>query len=200
MPASPGKPSGLVLRCAGVGGSSLPRLGPTVPYWLLLVAALAAGGTATLLLTESARAAGLTLLVSAAALQVTRRSARRVRDRRAEFGGRLLERVLDASVLLPLAWVARSTDALVALLALVGLGAAFVAAYERARATSLGFRVHQAAWYRILLSAVLAVGLLGGWLEGALWTFAALALGASIVRARDVARQHARDVAGRAAA
>jgi len=77
------------------------------------------------------------------AVLAARAGAQAERDRRAAFAARILDRVHDASVLAPLAWVARSTDGRIGILALVGLGAAFVAAYERARGAALGFTVRE---------------------------------------------------------
>ena len=53
----------------------------------------------------------------------------------------LLDRALEACVLAPVAWVSRDGSPRVAVLALVGLGASYLASYERARGESLGFRV-----------------------------------------------------------
>jgi hypothetical protein len=172
-----------------VEGPARTGAGGRAYLWLFAMTA-ASGGTAALILTGHPRPAALTTVGAAVALLAGRAAARRGRHRRAIFSARVLDRVHDGSVLAPLAWVARDADVRLALAALVGLGAAFVAAYERARGASLGFRIREPAGYRALLSAVLVMGLLGDWIEEALWAFSAVAVSAAVVRARSVARQH----------
>jgi glycyl-tRNA synthetase len=99
------------------------------------------------------------------------------------------QRIFDAGVLAPLAWVARHGDERVAALALFGLGAAFLASYERARGQSLGYRGSEGVGYRAVRVAILAAALLTGRLEPLLWVFLALTVAAAAVRAWNVALQ-----------
>jgi CDP-diacylglycerol--glycerol-3-phosphate 3-phosphatidyltransferase/archaetidylinositol phosphate synthase len=104
----------------------------------------------------------------------------------------VLDRVFDASILAPLAWVWRSHSIEVSILALVGLGASFLASYERARGRSLGYPGNETVGYRGVRTAILVLGLLTGWIEGSLWAFAVLTVTASGVRALNVARRERR--------
>ena len=108
---------------------------------------------------------------------------------RLAFAGHLLDRAFEGAVLAPVAWVARHGSDRISVLALVGLGASYLASYERARGESLGYRQSEGAGYRILRLALLVFGLLTGWIEASLWAFAAVTVGASAVRAANVWRQ-----------
>ena len=161
-----------------------------VPFAWLALSVAAGGGSAALILTGRSRWAGLTTIIGVFALLQTQATARVERKRRAVLAAWIVDRVHDASVLAPLAWVARGEDDRVAVLAIAALGAAFVAAYERARGGSLGFRVREPRTYRAVLSLILAVGLLGNWIQGALWAFAILTAGAAVARAWTVWGQY----------
>ncbi|HJP67092.1 MAG TPA: hypothetical protein VKA30_12400 [Actinomycetota bacterium] len=112
--------------------------------------------------------------------------------RRSAFAERLLDRLFDACVLAALAWISRATDPAVSMLALAGLGASYVAAYERARGEGLGFRGFEAMAYRAVRQALLVVALLTGWLELFLGVFLAVTALAAAVRASNVAAQERR--------
>jgi hypothetical protein len=189
-----------VVRSGHMGGPSMPPP-PTrgvrqVPLGWLALAVAAAGGSAALILTGSPRWAGLTIIIGVLVLLQTQATARMQRKRRAVLAAWIVDRVHDASVLAPLAWVARGEDDRIAVLAIVALGTAFVAAYERARGASLGFRVREPGGYRAVLSLILGVGLLGGWIQGALWGFVAVTAAAGAVRAWTVWGQYRRVHAG----
>jgi hypothetical protein len=101
----------------------------------------------------------------------------------------VLDRVLDASVLAPLAWIARVDDPRVAALALFGLGASFVASYERARGRSLRFPGSERVEYLAVRDGALVLALLTGAVEPFLWIFAAVAGAAVAVRWWNVRRR-----------
>ena len=159
---------------------------------LLGGAAAACGGTAALVLTGHRTAAGLIALVAAVLLLAGTVKARAGRRRALLFAELVLDRIFDASILAPLAWVLRSLSVRVSILALIGLGASFVASYERARGRSLGYAGTETVGYRGLRAAILVLALLAGWIESALWAFVALTLSASAIRALNVARQERR--------
>lgn len=174
---------------------------------LLVLAASAAlsAGTAALILTRHRLLATIPALGASAALLVAAFGARaegvdwmdpasRVEPtRHAErFADGTLDRVFDACVLVPLAWVTRSGSNVDAFLALVGLGASYVASYERARGEALGYRGTENLAYRATRYATLVFGLLTGWLEAALWAFVVLTVAAAAVRAWNVAAQERR--------
>ena len=81
---------------------------------------------------------------------------------------------------------------LVAFLALVALGASYLASYERAKGESLGYRGSEGLGYRSARLALLVLALLTGWIQGALWAFVILTVAASAVRGWNVARQERR--------
>jgi hypothetical protein len=158
---------------------------------VLGVAAATSGVTATLILTGhrviaglAGAVAGLGLLAGEATL-----GPGYVRPR---LAARLLDRVVDACVLVPLAWTSRSADGHLSLLALAGLSAAYVAAYERAKGESLGYRGSEGIGYRGTRVAILVFGLLTGWLEASLLAFLGLSTSAAAVRVVNVARQDRR--------
>jgi phosphatidylglycerophosphate synthase len=158
------------------------------------------GAAATLILRGHRLAAGLAALVALATIVLGSQAASLGRNRRGAFAALILDRVYDGCLLAPLAWVSRSTFERVAVLALVGLGASFLASYERARGLGLGYAGAEALSYREIRMALLALGLLTGWVELSLWLFLVLTATASAARAIGVARQTRRGatVGGRA--
>jgi hypothetical protein len=160
-----------------------------------LVAALASGATALLILRGSRLAAGGAATLGAAVLLV---GLPRPRDRLGVFAGHLLDLLFEGCVLVPLVWAERFSDPRVSVLALVGVGTALVATYERAKGRGLGYRTVEGWPYRAASEGLLVLGLLTGWLEAALWAFVALTAAAGGVRAYNVARQerHRKAAAG----
>jgi hypothetical protein len=114
--------------------------------------------------------------------------------RRARFAYLVLDLGFDTSVLAPLAWIARLPSTRVAVLALVGLGASYVASYERARGKALGYVGSEGFVYRALRVFILALGLLTGWVEATLWAFVVLTVLAAALRAWSVAQQQRRSL------
>jgi hypothetical protein len=157
------------------------------------------GLTAALLLTHHRVLAGLCALVSAVSLLA---GTVRARDAaplgglpgRARFTERVLDVVFDASVLVPLAWVMRSGSTEDAVLAMVGLGFSYLAAYQRARGEALGYVGAEVLSYRLTREGLLVFGLLTGWFVWTLWAFTVLTAAAAMVRAWNIVVQerHAR--------
>jgi hypothetical protein len=160
---------------------------------VLGVAAAASGGTAALILTGHKVIAGLAGAVAGLGL-LAGHPALGPGYVRPRLAARLLDRVVDACVLVPLAWTSRSADSRLSLLALAGLSTAYVAAYERARGESLGYRGSEGPGYRGTRVAILVFGLVTGWLEASLLAFLALSTSAAAVRVVNVARQDRRTV------
>jgi hypothetical protein len=176
--------------------SSRPGRPPTPRRALLgLLAALASGATALLILRDQRLAAGAAAAVAAATLLF---ALPRPRDRMGIFAGHLLDLLFEGCVLVPLVWAERFASPRVAVLALVGVGTALVATYERAKGRGLGYRTVEGWPYRAACEGLLVLGLLTGWLEAALWGFVVLTGAAAAVRAYNVARQerHRKAVAG----
>jgi|GEM_PF-863781 hypothetical protein len=166
-----------------------PNALATPPLPLLGVSVAASGLAATLVLTHHRIPGGVAAAIAGLALLLGTVRARRAGEPAALFGERVVDRIFDAGVLAPLAWVARHGDERVAALALFGLGAAFLASYERARGQSLGYRGSEGVGYRAVRVAILAAALLTGRLEPLLWVFLALTVAAAAVRAWNVALQ-----------
>jgi CDP-diacylglycerol--glycerol-3-phosphate 3-phosphatidyltransferase len=162
----------------------------------LVVAAAGIAGAAVAIITGRGWQGGLLALVAAVALNslagpAARRRALPNAGRRI-VAQQLADRVFDGVILAAIAWVRRADDPRVSALALVALGASFLASYERARAQSLGYRGDESAPYRWVREALIGLGLLTGWVEPVLWVFAALAGAASVVRARNVVQRERR--------
>jgi hypothetical protein len=152
------------------------------------VSAAASVGAGGLLLAGYRLAAGGAALVAFLGLLLA--EAGRIRKQsRARLVGLLVDRIYEFCLLVPLAWVARTAEPRLAMLSLAGLGASYLAAYQRARGAALGYRTREAPAYRAARMGLLVVGLLTGWIEAGLWVFALLTAAASVVRAANVARQ-----------
>jgi hypothetical protein len=76
-----------------------------------------------------------------------------------------------------------------AVLALVGLGASYLASYQRARGEALGYVGSESLSYRLSREGLLVLGLLTGWIAASLWAFTALTLAAAAVRAWNIVLQ-----------
>ncbi len=162
------------------------------PVVSLAAGAGALGAAAWLILAGHRLLAGVAALVAAVATLGPTGDRATARRPRLALAGRLLDRAFEGAILAPLAWVARLGSVRVSALALIGLGASYLASYERARGQALGYRELEGTGYRTLRAAILVAGLLTGWVEASLWAFAALTVSASAVRAGNVARQERR--------
>jgi hypothetical protein len=148
-----------------------------------------AGGVATWLILD-----GRTVLAGAlAALAVVGIRAGTppdfLRSTRTGFVASLLDRCLEAALLLAIAWTERGPNPVASVLALVCLGASYLEAYEVARGRALGYELREWIGYRATALGLIPAGLLFGLVEASLWILAVLTLAASTVRALDVARQ-----------
>jgi hypothetical protein len=156
----------------------------------MLAGAIAlSAGTTALILTRHRLFGGLAALAGAIALLAADASAPKAGRSRESFAGRVLDRVYEASILVPLAWVARTGPDGEAVLALVGLGASYLASYERAKGQALRYHGVERALFKRTRYAILVVALLTGWLLGWLWVYALLTVAAACVGAWNVARQ-----------
>jgi len=185
-----------VLGSPAVGGGRSPS--NTTVAFLGACAALSSA-TAAFILTGYRLAGGLAAAAATVCLLAGTISARAGGSSRGVFTESILDRVFDACVLGPVAWVFRSGAPRLTALALIGLGAAYVASYERAKAGSLGYRSSEGLAYRTVRSALLVLALLTGWIEIGLWAFAALTTAAAAVRTWNVAAQESRARVTRAA-
>jgi hypothetical protein len=157
--------------------------------FLLAGAIVLSAGSTALILTRHRLFAGLAALAAAVALLAADALAPRVGRSRELFAGRVLDRVYEASILAPLAWVARTGPEGEAVLALVGLGASYLASYERAKGQALRYHGVERALFKRTRYAILVLALLTGWLLAWLLTFAILTVAAAGVGAWNVARQ-----------
>jgi hypothetical protein len=173
------------------GHAGRPRVAFSAASLLGASAALC-GISSALILTRHRLPAGLAALLATASLIAGTSRARAGGRRDLVFAESIVDRVFDASILAPLAWVWRSHSARVALLALVGLAISYVASYERARGRSLGYRGTETVEYRAVRAAILVLGLLTGWIEATLWAYVAIASAAAVVRVWNVAQQERR--------
>lgn len=161
----------------------------------MVISGVLSGLTAGLLLTRHRLLAGVSGLGSGAALLAGSLLARREAvgslrtGARAHLAERVADLVFDASVLVPLAWVMRAGSNWDAILAIVGLGAAYLASYERARGEGLGYAGSESLGYRLTREALLMFGLLTGWVAGALWVFTIIAMAAVVTRAWNIVLQ-----------
>jgi hypothetical protein len=157
---------------------------------LLVLSIAAASGAAALLLNREPVAGGAAGL-AAALLAAWGSLIAAPDDARTSLVIGVSGPLLDAALLAPVAWVARSAAPQDAALALIGLGLSLVSGYERARAASLEFHTRRSTGYRLLRLAIAAAGIIAGgsWLRPALWAFVALAGLALVVRAANVVLQ-----------
>jgi hypothetical protein len=161
----------------------------------MAISGVLSGLTTVLLLTRHRLLAGVSGLGSAVALVAGSILARREAAGSERIGGRahLAERVadlvFDASVLVPLAWVMRAGSNWDAILAIVGLGVAYLASYQRARGEALGYAGSESLGYRLTREALLVFGLLTGWVAGALWAFVIVAVAAAVTRTWNIVLQ-----------
>ena len=162
---------------------------PLLTLLAMVVAAESTGAAVWLLLADQRVLAGLAALV---ALLVMVGVTPTVSAARGRFAERMLDRLFDACILASVAWVWRASDPAVSALALIGLAASYLAAYERARGEALGYKGSEAVPYRAVRQGLLVAALLTGWVRTMLVIFAALTLFAAGVRASNVAAQERR--------
>ena len=159
---------------------------PLLTVLTMLVAAESIGAATWLLLANQRVLAGFAALVACIVMVFLSPAASSVRAR---FAERMLDRLFDACLLAAVAWVWRGSDPAASVLALVGLAASYLAAYERARGEALGFRGSEAVPYRAVRQGLLVLTLLTGWVRWLMAVFVALTVFAAGVRASNVAAQ-----------
>ncbi len=168
---------------------------PTTPspagLALMAVAIVSSGLCAWFILQRHQIPAGSFAVVAVIA-EVAGRDLGGTRGLRGRFVQRLLDRSFEAAILTPIAWLFRVDDKRVAVLALVGLGASYVASYELAKGTALEYKGHETVGYRTLRAAILALGLQFGRIELSLWVFTVLTVAAMAVRWMNVTQQDRR--------
>jgi hypothetical protein len=149
-------------------------------------------GTSFLIVTRHRFFGGLAALAGAVALLVAEAAGSAGGDTRERFAVRVLDRVYEASILVPLAWVSRAAAEGETALALIGLGASYLASYQRAKGQALGYHVVEHPAFKWTRYAILVLLLLTGWALAGLWVFVVLAGAAAVVAAWNVARQDRR--------
>ncbi len=155
----------------------------------LTATALGSAGVATLILLRHPAAAGGVAGAAAALLLAGGARAARFGTTRDRLADLLADRVFDASVLVPLAWIERGPSEPAAALALVGFGTSFVASYERARGAALGYPGSEGLGYRAARDVLLVAALLSARPVPFLAAFVVVTATAALVRAWNVARQ-----------
>jgi hypothetical protein len=186
----------MVRSAAEMPGSLGPR--PRGLAAVLLIAVPAALGLAAWLIIAGHRTlAGVAALAATAGSVALAAEAAGDGSAGLTFAARVLDRAFEAAILAPIAWATRETSLRVAVLAMVGLAASYLASYERARGEALGYRQREGTGYRVTRWAVLVLGLLvDPLLEASLWAFSAITVAAGAIRAGNVVRQERRtDVA-----
>jgi hypothetical protein len=168
----------------------LPATSSTVPARALLTCgASLIGASVWLVLEGRTHAAGLTAGLAGVAGIAGGRFAIWNDDGLSRLFDPLLDRMFDGAVLGAIAWAERDARPAEAAGALVALGASYLSSYVRARGASLGYDVQESTVTRGLRYALIAAGLGFGWLGWSLWTAAALALLASLIRSIQVAKE-----------
>src|SRR6184192_1034973 len=89
------------------------------PLTLLIASAVLCAAAGELILARHPRLAGLVALFAAIGVLRLTAIARRDRSARFQLAGLLMDRAFDASILAPLAWIARGVSSRIAVLALV---------------------------------------------------------------------------------
>jgi hypothetical protein len=157
-------------------------------FLLLLAVAVAASSSAVaLVLAGEGRVAGLALALSGGVLLASGVGT--------SLSPRLLlleavtERALEAAVLGAIAWVGLPEMPRLTGAAVTAMGAAYLAAYLRVRGMGLGFRVTVPAAFRTGPLFLVALGLVAGKVEVALWAVVVLSVSVLAVEVAELARQ-----------
>lgn len=162
--------------------SGLP-LRPGAFFPLVAVSLAGAGVAAWLVLMDEPVGAAVAVVVAGGAVAAAHSGTRGAP--RLELLAGVTERVVDAVVLGAIAWVAVPGRIGLATAAMSALGTSYLAAYLRVRAEGLGFRLSDLPLIRAARPILIAVGLLAGLVEAALWTVTAVSV---IVVAMEVAQ------------
>ncbi|MFN2590709.1 MAG: hypothetical protein ABR518_08050 [Actinomycetota bacterium] len=162
---------------------------PLLSFLAMFVSVEATGAATWLLLADQRLLAGFAALVAFAVMVGIIPV---VPGARRRFAERTVDRLFDACLLAAVAWVWRGEAPLVSILALVGLAASYLAAYERARGEALGYRGREAVPYRAVRQGLLVLALLTGWVQWTLAAFGVVTILAAGVRASNVVAQERR--------
>jgi hypothetical protein len=127
---------------------------------LLVVTGLGALAAGALVLADRFTLAGVCTAVAGGASVLAGMRARDSGMPRMVFADHAVERVMEALVFGAIAWDVAPTSAWTAGAALAALVASYLASYLPAKATGLGFRVHERLPFRSVRLALVAVGLL----------------------------------------
>ena len=169
------------------------KSGPaTLAVRLLGACALGSLLAALLILSGLTVWAGLAAAAASVALVAGSRASSVQGSPRPQLAEVFVDRLFEFCLLAPVAWAWRLSAPRISILALVGLGTAYLASYERARAQSLGYKAVEGLGYRASKAAVLSLAFLSGSPEPWLWGFLALTLAAAVVRGWNVVRQDRR--------
>lgn len=101
----------------------------------------------------------------------------------------LFDRFWDSAVLGSIVWVSRIDTPHVSAGGLVALTASFLSSYVRARGAALGYSVEESHVARGIRYALVAAGLLCGWLGWTVWAAALVSVLSALVRTGQVARE-----------
>jgi hypothetical protein len=140
---------------------------PGAFFLLLALALVGVGAVAALVLAGEDRAAGAAVAAAGVALVAASTGAGGVP--RFVLLHAVAERLIEAVVLGAIAWVALPGQPRLAGAAVFALGASYLVAYLRVRSEGLGFRVTVPVALRVAPPFLVALGLLGGTVEVALW-------------------------------
>ncbi len=165
---------------------------PLGPLPILVASVLASLAGAGAVLIGQPKVAGGIAIVAGVALVVGAMLARATGGRRSLFAELVADRVFDGAFLAPLSRAAREVAPEVSVLALLVLGAAYVASYERARGSALGYRGSEPLEYRAARAALVAGALLLPWPEALLIAALVLTVSAAAVRTWNVVLQERR--------
>jgi hypothetical protein len=175
-------------------GSIAPMERPKTPprtaglAWLALLGLLTAAAASALVLAGQPLLAGVLTVAAGTAFVV---ASLRAAHPRARFIEAVTERIGDAAILGAVAWVSVNEDTWMAGSALAAVATAYLAAYLRAKAVGLGFRVEEPIVERAIRFVVLGVGITQGGpvLLGALWLAVLISSQALVREAARVGRQ-----------
>jgi hypothetical protein len=163
------------------------RLRSAAFHFLLAVALAGAVSGAALVLAGEGRIAGLAVGLAAWALVAAIGWARG--SPRLLLLEAVAARAMEAAVIGALAWVALPEQARLATAAITALGASYLAAYLRVRSRGLGFHVTEPGVLRAAPSLLVALGLVAGIVEIALWSVVALSASTVVLEVVELGRQ-----------
>jgi hypothetical protein len=158
------------------------------PFFLLLAVTVAgAGVAAAMVLAREPLGAGAAVALTGLAFVGAR--SRAPRSPRFLLVEAVAERVVEASLLGAIAWVALPAQPRLGGAAIAALGVSYLRAYLQIRSEGLGFEVSVPAWFRAASASFLALGLLTGAVEIFLWGLVGFSTFVLTLEAIQVGRQ-----------